>query len=207
MISHFAAGIVFVFVQLCIIAVICGLIRLSPRLRQQQQRLSGRLLRDRSDKKKKTPTPTAASMFQPADYSTMDALARESTVLSLGPHGYIQGSRLREQPTTTSKTDDLEKGTLENAAYLVRYFGGVRYALPAQRRRWGLARALPDEYVYGTQTNPANCEGRTAPCPQMNSTGGDADEDCFRCNVWVPEGEVPEGGMSILSFFLSFTED
>jgi carboxylesterase type B len=127
----------------------------------------------------------------------MDALAREPTVLSLGPHGYIQGSRLREPTTTTttSNTRDVEKGS--DSAYLVRYFGGVRYALPPQRRRWGLAQPLPDGYVYGTQTNPGKCEGIVAPCPQLNS-GGDADEDCFQCNVWVPEGEVPEGGMSII---------
>ena len=32
-------------------------------------------------------------------------------------------------------------------------------------------------------------------CPQPGLDEKEWDEDCLQCNVWVPVGEAPEGGM------------
>lgn len=32
-------------------------------------------------------------------------------------------------------------------------------------------------------------------CPQPGVDEKEWDEDCLQCNVWVPVGEAPEGGM------------
>lgn len=106
---------------------------------------------------------------------------------------------------------------------LCHYFGNIRYALPPPAR-WRRARPLPSEWSYGTRERPGLCTGGAGVCPQVGassaSTGGDGDgkrrrrrgmsvwrdavkprdgdgeeEDCFRCNVWVPVGSPPERGM------------
>lgn len=96
-------------------------------------------------------------------------------LLNLGSHGYIHGLLIRD-----------------NATPLAQYFGGVRYALPPSQR-WAMARRLPAEYSYGTQTNPGKCDGQAVTCPQpfMADQGS---EDCFECNVWMPVRERPDGG-------------
>lgn len=120
-----------------------------------------------------------------ADKSIMTSsqTPNETILLNLGSHGYIQGHLIRD-------TDDNAA-----AAPLAQYFGGVRYALPPSRR-WAMARRLPGEYSYGTETNPGRCEGRAVMCPQpfMSEQGS---EDCFECNVWMPVGECPDGGMFV----------
>jgi hypothetical protein len=100
----------------------------------------------------------------------------DTILLNLGSHGCIQGRLIRD-----------------NAAPLAQYFGGVRYALPPSQR-WVMARRLPAEYSYGTKTNPGRCEGRAVTCPQP-FMGEQGSEDCFECNVWMPVGECPNGGM------------
>ncbi|EUC34371.1 hypothetical protein COCCADRAFT_35937 [Bipolaris zeicola 26-R-13] len=76
------------------------------------------------------------------------------------------------------------------------YFGGIPYALPAQR--FQRAKPLPPCYRYGTQVNPGVFDGACGVCPQPASGPGKEDqvgeEDCLQCNVWVPSGEVPVGG-------------
>lgn len=105
-----------------------------------------------------------------------------SHVHSLAHHGYIRGL------------------TLSNNA--CHYYGNLRYALPPPQR-WRKAIPLPDSYSYGSLDDPADCQGVAGVCPQ----GGFLEppdesawtEDCFRVNVYVPVGEVPDGGM-----FLAF---
>lgn len=116
----------------------------------------------------------------------------DTTLLSLGSHGYIRGRLIRD--------------TGDNAAApLAHYFGGVRYALPPSQR-WAMARRLPAECSYGTQTNPGKCDGRAVTCPQpfMEDEGS---EDCFECNVWMPVGRCPDGGMFLLSYRLYLYSD
>lgn len=107
----------------------------------------------------------------------------DTILLSLGSHGCIQGRLIHD-------TDE----SAEAAAPLAQYFGGVRYALPPSRR-WAMARRLPAEYSYGTGTNPGKCDGRAVTCPQP-FMGDQGSEDCFECNVWMPVGRCPDGGMS-----------
>lgn len=59
-----------------------------------------------------------------------------------------------------------------------------------------MARRLPGEYSYGSETNPGRCEGRAVTCPQP-FMGGQGSEDCFECNVWMPVGECPDEGMFV----------
>lgn len=123
------------------------------------------------------------------DISSIMASSQEPSdtiLLNLGSHGYIKGRLIRD-------TDDNAA-----AAPLAQYFGGVRYALPPSKR-WAMARRLPGEYSYGTATNPGSCEGRAVTCPQP-FLGEQGSEDCFGCNVWMPVGECPDGGMPLISF-------
>ena len=102
---------------------------------------------------------------------------------SLSHRGYIQG-------LTISKP---------SSDPLCHYFGGVRYGL-SPSERWRRAFPLPETYSYGTKEQPGRCEGGAGICPQPGfSPIGLKDqegwsEDCFQCNVYVPVGEVPEGG-------------
>ena len=101
-----------------------------------------------------------------------------SHIHSLAHHGYIRGL------------------TLSNNA--CHYYGNLRYALPPLQR-WRKALALPESYSYGSLDDPADCQGVAGVCPQ----GGFLEppdesgwtEDCFRVNVYVPVGPVPDGGM------------
>ena len=109
--------------------------------------------------------------------------------LSLAHRGYIQGS------TLTSST----------GSPLCRYFGGLRYAL-APGQRWSRAIKLPPSYTYGTKERPGvhGADVCANVCPQPGFRGP-ADEtnwseDCFQCNVYVPVGEVPEGGMFLIVY-------
>ncbi|KAH8693667.1 putative carboxylesterase [Talaromyces proteolyticus] len=133
----------------------------------------------------------------------MDTLSRSPSILHLGTHGFIQGSLIRET-LTPAHTRDVEKAS---DVFLARYYGGVRYALPPQKR-WRLARPLPPDYVYGTETSPAQCEGPAVLCPQEDSGTEGASEDCFQCIVWTPVGEPPEGGWPVIFYihggFLQF---
>lgn len=113
---------------------------------------------------------------------TSSEVLDDTILLNLGSHGCIQGRLIRD-------TDE----NAANAAPLAQYFGGVRYALPPSQR-WAMARRLPAEFTYGTETNPGKCDGRAVTCPQpfMEDQGS---EDCFECNVWMPVGRCPDGGM------------
>lgn len=117
------------------------------------------------------------------DNNTMHSPQEPNTsiLLNLGSHGYIQGRLIRD-------TDDNAVATP-----LAQYFGGVRYALPPSQR-WAMARRLPAEFSYGTATSPGKCDGQAVTCPQPFMED-QRDEDCFECNVWMPVGRCPDGGM------------
>lgn len=84
----------------------------------------------------------------------------------------------------------------QNSQPLCYYFGGVPYALPPLGPfRFQKPRQLPPCYRYGTKRNPAVFTGGCGVCPQPGVDEKEWDEDCLQCNVWVPVGEAPEGGM------------
>ena len=109
-------------------------------------------------------------------------------IKSLSHRGFIQG-------LTISKPSNNK----HNNTPLCHYFGGVRYGL-APSQRWRRASPLPDNYSYGTKDQPGRCEGGAGVCPQPAFLGPQDQsawsEDCFQCNVYVPVGEVPQGGLS-----------
>ncbi|KAJ5747928.1 uncharacterized protein N7511_009624 [Penicillium nucicola] len=111
------------------------------------------------------------------------------TTKSLGHRGTIQGLTI-----SNDQNQDL-----------CTYYGSVRYALPPSER-WRRAKPLPQTYTYGTTDNPADCTTGAGLCPQPGflnlspETPDLWDEDCFQCNVWVPLGEVPEGGWPVFVF-------
>lgn len=108
---------------------------------------------------------------------------------SLSHRGFIQGLTI-SKPSSPNNTTNTP---------LCHYFGGVRYGL-APSQRWRRASPLPESYSYGTKEQPGHCEGGTGVCPQPAFLGPQDQsawsEDCFQCNVYVPIGEVPEGGLS-----------
>ncbi|KAH9835964.1 putative esterase/lipase [Teratosphaeria destructans] len=86
---------------------------------------------------------------------------------------------------------------------LIRYFGGLPYALPpVGSYRFRKPRALPDYYRYGTVANPGRFTRSAAYCPQpawMGNEGNPAlwDEDCLQLNVYIPTGEKPTAGWPV----------
>ncbi|KAF1990236.1 alpha/beta-hydrolase [Aulographum hederae CBS 113979] len=120
--------------------------------------------------------------------------------LPLGPLGSIRGISI---PSAFTKKP------------LCHYFGGVPYALPPTgEQRFRRPRPLPGGFVYGTEEAPGVYEGQTNVCPQPDS-GADVDadaagegrresEDCLQVNVWVPAGEVCEGGITLINSFLGW---
>lgn len=113
--------------------------------------------------------------------ASMGDTHQEPFVHELGQHGFIQGVSIAEP--------------------LCRYFGGIRYALPPSER-WQRAKALPSNYTYGTNAQPAKYSAETKICYQpkflapLDLSG--SDEDSFQLNIWVPAGEAPENGMYIM---------
>ncbi|KAJ5309018.1 hypothetical protein PENANT_c020G00477 [Penicillium antarcticum] len=111
------------------------------------------------------------------------------TAKSLGHRGTIQGLTI-----SNDQNQDL-----------CTYYGGVRYAIKPSER-WRRAKPLPKTYTYGTTENPADCTTGAGLCPQPGflnlspETPEIWDEDCFQCNVWVPLGDVPEGGWPVFVF-------
>ena len=112
-------------------------------------------------------------------------------VRSLSHRGFIQGLTI-SKPSSNNNN---------NNTPLCHYFGGVRYGL-APSQRWRRASPLPETYSYGTKDQPGRCEGGAGVCPQPSFLGlqdqSGWSEDCFQCNVYVPAGEVPEGGVLAL---------
>lgn len=119
------------------------------------------------------------------EYTMNPETANDTILLNLGDHGYIQGGKIREQ-----EGDD---GNI----VLAHYFGGVRYAFPPSQR-WGMAQRLPFDYSYGSETKPGKCERRAVTCPQPFMGDQEVGDDCFECNVWMPVGECPDGGMFLM---------
>lgn len=103
---------------------------------------------------------------------------------------------------------DLEfRGFIEGLTYLdsksnqlCHFFGGIPYALPPIGPfRWQKPRQIPACYRYGTRANPGRYTGNCTLCPQPTPSDGIDhafwDEDCLQCNIWIPIGDPPEGGL------------
>ena len=82
---------------------------------------------------------------------------------------------------------------------MLRYFGGLPYALPPVGPfRFRKPRPLPEYYRYGTSVNPGRFTRSAAYCPQPGflTLGPDEslwDEDCLQLNIYIPAGEPPSG--------------
>lgn len=78
--------------------------------------------------------------------------------------------------------------------------GGVPYARPLTNlQRWKRARALPEDFKYGTQESPTDFTGLSAECPQYGAPFDipNMTEDCLQCNIWIPSGTPPRGGWPV----------
>ncbi|KAK3651466.1 hypothetical protein LTR56_005608 [Elasticomyces elasticus] len=92
-----------------------------------------------------------------------------------------------------------------DAKPLLRYFGGLPYALPPTGPyRFRRPRPLPEQYRYGTRANPGRFTRSTAICPQpVYGTKYPAalwDEDCLQLNVHIPTGTPPSGGWPVFFY-------
>jgi len=119
----------------------------------------------------------------------MKVVAHRSTEpypLDLDYRGFIEGLSVK----------DKSSGSL-----LCRYFGGIPYALPPVGPfRWRRPRALPPCYRYGTRANPGRFTGGTGLCPQPGREKNVlVDEDCLQLNAWIPVGDAPEGGTTLVT--------
>jgi len=89
---------------------------------------------------------------------------------------------------------------------LLRYFGGVPYALPPiGPYRFRKPRPLPDYYRYGTKANPSRFTRSAAHCPQPGFRGSQPDErfwdeDCLQLNIYIPCGERPTHGWPVFIY-------
>ncbi|KAK1059805.1 hypothetical protein LTR74_012322 [Friedmanniomyces endolithicus] len=88
---------------------------------------------------------------------------------------------------------------------LLRYFGGLPYALPPTGPyRFRKPRALPDEYRYGTRANPGRFTRSAAICPQpeVGTKYPEAlhDEDCLQLNIYIPGGSPPPNGWPVFFY-------
>jgi carboxylesterase type B len=79
-------------------------------------------------------------------------------------------------------------------------FGSIPYALPPTgERRWRKPQPLPRNFLYGTPQNPGIFTKPSSPCPQLPDFGVKSpDEDCLKCNIWVPIEKPPKGGWPVL---------
>nr|AMB48855.1 carboxylesterase [Fusarium camptoceras] len=96
--------------------------------------------------------------------------------------------------------------SLQHKEPLLHYFGGIPYALPPTGEyRFRAPRNLPNEFKYGTVSNPGVFTGGTAICPQppgrtpQNKTL--FNEDCLQLNIWVPAEPVPKEGWPVCVYF------
>jgi carboxylesterase type B len=94
---------------------------------------------------------------------------------------------------------------LSNNRPVLRYFGGIPYALPPiGRYRFRAPRKLPPLYRYGTKANPGRFTGSAATCPQPPSrVPPDAalfDEDCLQLNIWMPADDPKQGSWPVLFY-------
>ncbi|KAF1940276.1 paraben-hydrolyzing esterase precursor, partial [Clathrospora elynae] len=87
---------------------------------------------------------------------------------------------------------------------LCHFFGGVPYALPPIGPfRFQKPRPLPSCYRYGSKVNPGRFTGGCGLCPQPGFSSATLDEpswdeDCLQSNIWIPAGDPPVGGWSVL---------
>ncbi|KAI9039904.1 uncharacterized protein KD926_009005 [Aspergillus affinis] len=110
---------------------------------------------------------------------------REIYRFSAGPLGHIEGLTVTSDGTP-----------------VVRYFGGLPYALPPTAQwRFRAPRRLPPGYHYRTAAEPGQFTRGTWVCPQPPSSNmPDAsvvDENCLQLNIWVPARPAPKDGWPV----------
>lgn len=107
-----------------------------------------------------------------------------------GPLGYLEGltvSSSKRQP-------------------LIKYFGGIPYALPSvSQLRFRRPRPLPEYYRYGTKANPGRFTNHAAYCPQptefTNMSYDLFEEDCLQLNIYIPASDNrPEKGWPVFFY-------
>jgi len=113
---------------------------------------------------------------------------QQSYVFNAGKLGYIEGLTILSDKTP-----------------VLRYFGGIPYALPPiGPYRFRAPRKLPPLYRYGTKANPGRFTGSAAICPQPPSRVPPDpalfDEDCLQLNIWMPFDEPEEGSWPVLFY-------
>ncbi|KIW12748.1 hypothetical protein PV08_07934 [Exophiala spinifera] len=113
---------------------------------------------------------------------------RENYIFNASQLGYIEGLTI-----------------LSNDNPVLRYFGGIPYALPPiGPYRFRAPRKLPPLYRYGTKANPGRFTGSAATCPQPPSRVPPDpalfDEDCLQLNIWLPANGPQEGLWPVLFY-------
>lgn len=107
--------------------------------------------------------------------------------IAIAEKGVLQGTTLFEGGTRNPKCHR---------------FGSIPYALPPTgERRWRKPQPLPRSFVYsyGTEKSPAIFSRPSFPCAQLPNFGiKSSNEDCLKCNIWVPVGSPPRGGWPVL---------
>ncbi|KAK5129600.1 hypothetical protein LTR08_003031 [Meristemomyces frigidus] len=123
-----------------------------------------------------------------------ERFAKDSFLFDAGPLGHVEGLSISSRPTSRSEP-------------LLRYFGGLPYALPpVGPYRFRKARPLPEYYRYGTKANPGRFTRSTAFCPQPPFLGeldeSLWDEDCLQLNIHIPAGSPPSKAGWPVFFFI-----
>lgn len=113
-----------------------------------------------------------------------EQMEKDPFLFDAGPLGHIEGLSVSYHSDTSRNKP------------LLRYFGGLPYALPpVGPYRFRRARPLPDYYRYGTRVNPGRFTRSTAFCPQpsFRSPSDESlwDEDCLQLNIYIPTGKPP----------------
>jgi len=92
-----------------------------------------------------------------------------------------------------------------NGKPALRYFGGLPYALPPiGPYRFRTPRKLLQYYTYGTLSCPGRFTGAAGVCHQPKKRNPPDQslltKDCLQLNIWIPTGEVPDGGWPVLFY-------
>lgn len=84
-------------------------------------------------------------------------------------------------------------------------FSRVPFALTTNKdqleQRWKKPLPLGASFTYGNDISPGDYTNPSHKCPQLGldkASRSNSSEDCLQLNIWVPSGEIPEGGWPVL---------